>query len=80
MHFTAMARVLRLTHKNPTYKRGEKMNTSKKEYSALFAEVIRLEKADVITTSGFDGDDHIIKRSSSAAGADLYSSHDAFDL
>lgn len=56
------------------------MNTSKKEYSALFAEVIRLEKADVITTSGFDGDDHIIKRSSSAAGADLYSSHDAFDL
>ena len=56
------------------------MNTAKKEYSALYAEIMSTEKTDVITTSGFDGDDHIIKRSSSAAGADLYSSHDAFDL
>ena len=55
-------------------------DTKKKEYSALYAEIMSLEKPDVITTSGFDGDDHIIKRASGASAADLFSGSDAFDL
>lgn len=55
-------------------------DTKKKEYSALYAEIMSTEKTDVITTSGFDGDDHIIKRASGASAADLFSGSDAFDL
>ena len=37
-------------------------NNEKKSYSALFAEIVR--ELDVITTSGFDGEDQFIKKSS----------------
>ena len=56
------------------------MNTAKKEYSALYAEIMNTEKTDVITTSGFDGDDHIIKRSNGTTAANLFTDQDVFDL